>query len=117
MSDRLKLQTSYGQAMAWSQGLAAEEIMAATARATQLAAVVNDPAARFTVYYGQWFANLVAGQIGPARTIAETYLGEARNAGVLHDVALASRLVGQMSLYQGAFADARVRLETALASL
>jgi predicted ATPase len=115
-SDRLKLQTSYEQAMAWSQGLAAEETMAATARATQLAAVVNDPAARLTVYYGQWFANLVAGQIGPARTIAETYLGEARNAGVLYDVALASRLVGQMSLYQGAFADARVRLETALAS-
>ena len=114
--DRLKLQTSYGEAMAWSRGLDAEETKAASARATQLAAEVNDAAARLTIYYGQWLANLVGGRIEPARTIAETYLGEARNAGVLHDVALASRLVGQVGLYQGAFSDARVHLETALAS-
>ena len=74
--NRLKLQTSYGQAMAWLRGPAAEETKAATARATQLAAVVNDPAARLTIYYGQWIANLTGGRIGPARTIAETYLGE-----------------------------------------
>ena len=114
--DRLKLQTIFGQAMGWSRGLAAEETKAATAHATQLAAVVNDPAARLTVYYGQWITNLMGGQIGRARTIAHTYLGEARNAGVLQDVALASRLVGQVGLYQGAFADARAHLETALAS-
>jgi tetratricopeptide (TPR) repeat protein len=112
--NRLKLQTSYGQAMAWLRGPAAEETKAATARATQLAAVVNDPAARLTIYYGQWIANLTGGRIGPARTIAETYLGEARNAGVLQDIALASRLVGLTSMFQGAFADAPVHLETAL---
>src|SRR5580692_594378 len=65
---------------------------------------------------GSGSPNLMGGQIGRARTIAETYLGEARNAGALHDIALASRLVGQVDLYQGAFADARAHLETALAS-
>jgi predicted ATPase len=69
-----------------------------------------------TIYYGQWLANLVGGQIGPARTIAETYLGEAKNAGSLQDIALASRLIGQVGLYQGALFDARMHLEAALAS-
>ena len=51
---RLKLQTSYGQAMMWSRGFAAEETKAAFARARELAAGVDNAAERFDTYYGLW---------------------------------------------------------------
>ena len=51
-SQRLKLQTSYGQAVAWSQGFGSEESKAAFARAAELAATVGSADERFTTYYG-----------------------------------------------------------------
>ena len=51
---RLKLQTSYGQAMMWSKGYAAEETKAAFARARELTAGTENPAERFVAYFAQW---------------------------------------------------------------
>jgi class 3 adenylate cyclase len=51
---RLKLQTSYGQAMMWSKGYAAQETKAAFTRARELGIGVQDPAERFRTYYGLW---------------------------------------------------------------
>ena len=52
---RLKLQTSYGQALLWSRGFAAEEAKAAFTRARELAAGFDDPPGeRFATYYGLW---------------------------------------------------------------
>jgi hypothetical protein len=45
-SQRLKLQTSYGQAVMWSKGYAAQETKVAFTRARELGADVEDPAGR-----------------------------------------------------------------------
>jgi hypothetical protein len=50
---RLKLQTSYGQAVMWSKGYAAEETKAAFARARELTAGTENPAERFVAYFGK----------------------------------------------------------------
>ena len=46
---RLKLQTSYGQAMIWSKGFGSEETKTAFLRAQELAAGVDNVAERFTI--------------------------------------------------------------------
>jgi predicted ATPase len=47
VGQRLKLQTSYGQALMWSKGYASEEAKAAVSRAQELAGNVDDPSERF----------------------------------------------------------------------
>jgi hypothetical protein len=56
---RLKLQTSYGQAMMWSRGYAAPETKSAFTRARELGADIQHPAERLPTYYGLWIGNLV----------------------------------------------------------
>ena len=51
---RLHLQTAYGHAMMWSKGFAAEETKAAFARASELAASIDNFAARFATGHSQW---------------------------------------------------------------
>jgi hypothetical protein len=53
-SQRLKLQTSYGQAMIHARGYSAPETTAAFARARELTAGIEDAAERFSIYYGLW---------------------------------------------------------------
>ncbi len=50
-TQRLKLQTDYGQAMMWSKGFAAEETKAAFARAGEFAGPAEDAPARLVAYY------------------------------------------------------------------
>jgi tetratricopeptide (TPR) repeat protein len=57
---RLKLQTSYGQAVMWSKGFSSEETKAAFHRVQELAAGVNNPE-RFAAYYGLWIGSLMRG--------------------------------------------------------
>ena len=59
---RLHLQTSYGQAMMWSKGFAAEETKAAFARAAELAANTDSFAARFATAHSQWASAMVGGE-------------------------------------------------------
>ena len=59
VGQRLKLQTSYGQALIWSKGYASEETKAAVSRAQELAGNVDDPSERFAIYYGQWAGHLL----------------------------------------------------------
>jgi hypothetical protein len=81
-TQRLKLQTDLGKALMWSRGFGAEESKAAFIRARELAAAIEDATERFTIYYGLWVGNLVRGELGLAREIAETFLREAeRGAG------------------------------------
>ena len=95
---RLQLQANYGLALTYSLGVAAEETKAAATRTQRLAAEVSDSAARFAVYYGQWLASLIGGQMGSARATAETYLREARMVGDLPDIASASRMLGHVRM-------------------
>ena len=61
---RLKLQTSYGEALTWGRGYAAPETAAAVARAQELAAGIDSATERFTTYYGQWTAAICAASTG-----------------------------------------------------
>ena len=97
---RLQLQANYGLALTYSRGVAAEETKAAATRTERLVAEVSDFAARFAVYYGQWLASLIGGQMGSARATAETYLREARKVGDLPDIASASRMLGHVRMMQ-----------------
>ena len=63
---RLKLQTDYGLAVAWSKGFAAEETKAAFARAEELSAGTGNSDQRFTSLYGQWITSLVRGELDSA---------------------------------------------------
>src|SRR5215470_9905425 len=76
---RLKLQTDLGKAIMWSRGFAAEESKAAFIRARELAAAIDDATERFTIYVGLWAGNLLRGEFGLAREIAETFLREAES--------------------------------------
>ena len=51
-SQRLKLQTSYGQALMWSKGFGAEETKAAFLRAQELAAGIDNADERFKIFTG-----------------------------------------------------------------
>ena len=111
---RLKLQTSYGQAMAYSRGYAAEETKAAFERAEQLAGGIDNSAQRFKTYLGRWTALVVGGEFAKARDTVEIYRREATEQGRLPDIARASHCLGATCMWQGELSGARAHLEEAL---
>ena len=60
---RLKLQTAYGLAVAWSKGFAAEETKAAFTRASELSASTGHSDEQFTTLYGRWVTSLLRGEL------------------------------------------------------
>ena len=110
---RLKLQTSYGQALAWAKGFAAEETRAAFGRAQELPGG-TDAAARFPAYYGKWLSCSARGEMGSARQTAEMFLREAKIEGRMVEAAVASRNLGLTWFWQGDFTEAKTNLEEAL---
>ena len=78
---RLKLQTSYGQAMTWSKGFAAEETKAALAQTERLAAFSHNVAERMKAHYARWVALFTGGELESAHAAAEGFLREAKLAG------------------------------------
>ena len=114
-SQRLKLQTSYGQAMIHARGYSAPETTAAFARARELTAGIEDAAERFSIYYGLWVGNFVRGELAPMRDIAEIIKGEVEARPGSPEAGVAARLNGATDWFAGDFADARVSLKRALA--
>src|SRR6516225_1874182 len=113
-SQRLKLQTSYGQALIWAKGFGADETKAAFARANELTAGVSDATERFATYYGLWVSSVMRGEFGFARDTVESFLQEAKTEGRLREVAIANRNLGYTCLHQGEVTNARAYLEEAL---
>ena len=111
---RLKLQTAYGLAVAWSRGFAAEETKAAFARAQDLSAYIDNLDERFTSLYGQWITSLSRAELGLARQTAETFLREAEKAARMPEKVAALRYLGLTCLTQGHFVEARTHLEEVL---
>jgi predicted ATPase len=109
-----KLQTSYGQALLWSKGFAADETKAAYTRARELAAGATDADERFPTYYGLWVGSLLRGELVLARETAETFLSDAKAEGRTTEAAVASRNLGQTCLYQGDVIEAQARYQEAL---
>ena len=111
---RLKLQTDYGLAVAWSKGFAAEETKTAFARARELSAGTDDSDERFTALYGRWVTHLQHDKLDLARQDAETFLREAENAGRIPEKLAALRYLGLTLSNQGRFVEARTHLEKVL---
>ena len=111
---RLKLQTSYGQAIAWSKGFAAEETKAVLAQTLGLAAQSDNVAERMKAHYARWVALFVGGELESAHEAAELFLREAKLAGDAPAAGSAGRALGQTCLWQGRFAEAREHLREAL---
>ena len=61
---RLKLQTSYGQAMMLSRGFASEESIGAFTRARELFEQLGNTEQQFDTYYGLFISQLLRGEIG-----------------------------------------------------
>lgn len=115
-SQRLKLQTGLGRALMFSRGYVAEETNAAFVRARELAAANDNPVERFTVYYGLWIGNLVRGELGLAREIAETFLREAEREARTTECGVGRRIVGLTCLFQGDFVEAQANFVGALST-
>jgi predicted ATPase len=111
---RLKLHTSLGQAMMWSKGYIAEETKAAFARARELAAAIDNPTERFTIYYGLFLGNLLRGELALARETAETFLREAEGGARATECGVGRVLLGYSYLRQGDFIEAQANLVEAL---
>jgi predicted ATPase len=110
---RLKLQTSYGQAMLHARGYSAPETKAAFARAHALTVGIKDPSERFSVLFGLWANSFVRGEFGPTREITDLMLGEAWLDSA--EACTTARLNGNVNWLAGNFAFARTELERALA--
>jgi predicted ATPase len=111
---RLKLQTNLGTALMWSRGFGAEESKAAFIRARELAVRIDSPTERFTIYYGLWATNLVRGELGLAREIAETFLREAERGALTTECGYGRGLLGHTCLFQGELVEAQANLVEAL---
>jgi class 3 adenylate cyclase/predicted ATPase len=114
VGQRLKLQTSYGQALMWSKGYASEETKAAVSRARELAGNVDDPSERFATYYGRWAGHLLRAELNSALETATAFLRDAENAGRPTEAAVAQRFLGLTILWQSDFIEASARLNEAL---
>ena len=115
-SQRLKLQTDYGQALMWSKGFSSEETRAAFARVTDFAASGEDATVRFAAYDAECQSSFMRGEYSKAQEIAETFLREAEAEGRATESGAARRALGFVLLFQGNLRAARSILEQALAN-
>jgi predicted ATPase len=105
-SQRLKLQTSLGQAMMYSRGFGSDESQAAFARARALAAGVDNASERFDAHYGQFVGSMLHGELSLAQETAESFLRDAETEGRMTETSVARRCVGVARIVQGDFIDA-----------
>jgi predicted ATPase len=111
---RLKLQIDLGKALMWFRGYGAKEPKAAFIRARELAAAIDDPTERFTIYYGLYAGNIARAELEFAREIAETFLREAEREARMTERACGRALLGLTCLRQGDFVQAQSNLVQAL---
>jgi class 3 adenylate cyclase/predicted ATPase len=105
-SNRLRLQTSLGNALFWAKGQQAPETSAAFARARELANRVENASERFSVYYGLWAGHLMRCEPLPMREMAELFLREATRRPHCPEASVAHRNSGTTCFYFGDFAGA-----------
>jgi predicted ATPase len=104
--DRLRLQTSLGNALIWAKGHQAPETSAAFARARELANRVEDASERFSAYHGLWVGHLHRGEPAPMRDMVKLFLREATGRPDCPETLIAHRISGVTCFYFGDFAGA-----------
>ena len=113
-SQRLKLQTDYGQAVMWSKGYAAEETKAAFARVGELATEIGDAEAPLDAYYARWATVCFAASLGRPGKRPRASCAKRNAQARPTEAAVAHRILGLTLLFQGDFAQARAHFEQAL---
>jgi len=113
-SNRLRLQTSLGNALIWAKGYQAPETSAAFARARELASRVEDASERFSAYYGLWAGHLNRCEPAPMREMAELFLREAAARPNCPEAVIAHRISGVTCFYFGDFANAHQHFQKAI---
>jgi predicted ATPase len=111
---RLDLQTSYGQALLWAKGFAAEETKAAFARVQEIAGSAKEPAARIAIHDAECLRTFMRGQYREAQEIAETMLREAGVDAQGPEAGAFRRMLGLICLYQGELKAAQTIFEREL---
>ena len=112
--DRLRLQTSLGNALIWAKGYYAPETSAAFARARELASREEDASERFSAYYGLWVGHLTRCEPAPLREMAELFLREATTRPDCPEALVGHRTSGLTCFYFGDFAGAHDHYQKAV---
>jgi class 3 adenylate cyclase/predicted ATPase len=110
----LRVQVAYGQAIMAQRGYAAPETTAAFVRARELAADIDDPTERLSVYCALWSGSLIRGELAPMREMAEALLHEAAGQPAEPVAVIAHRIFGTTCAVQGNFVLAQQHLEKAI---
>jgi class 3 adenylate cyclase/predicted ATPase len=113
---RLRLQTTYGHALLHGRGHSQPETIAAFARARELAAGIEDTAARFSAYHGMWLVSFVRADLAPMRDVSVAFLRDARHSPELPGAGRALHVFGLTCWFQGDYVGARTHLEEVLAA-
>ena len=111
---RLHLQTSYGQAMMWAKGFAAEETRAAFSHATELTAKTDNLTDRFAAAHFQWTLAFLRGELQSARELELGFLKEAEDTDRVVEAGVARRGLALACYQAGDFLEARTHCERAL---
>jgi len=112
--NRLRLQTSLGNALIWAKGHHAAETTAAFARARELASREEDSSERFSAYHGLWVGHLNRGEPEPMREMAELFLREATARPDCAEAVVAHRNFGNTCFCFGDFAGAHDHYQKSL---
>jgi tetratricopeptide (TPR) repeat protein len=110
-SQRLKLQTDYGQALIWSKGFIATETIAVLDRARELAQVHDNASTDLVELRVRWARPFMGGDLRVAREIAGKLLREAEISGSQRFQSIGHYILGYTCLWLGELADARTHLE------
>ena len=111
---RLKLQTSYGQAVAMFRGFSSEETKAAFTKAQEMLVGIDDATERYVTYYGLWLPTASRGDLLSGREIAETFWRDAESSSHLTETAIALSVLGFTCFVQGDFENALTHLQNAV---
>lgn len=112
---RLKLQTTYGQALLYNRGHGSPDTTLAFIEAREIAAKVETAVERFSAYYGMWVGSLVRADLTPMRDVAEAFLKDVQPTPDSPEAGVAHRIFGSTCWFQGDFEGARLHLERSLA--
>jgi class 3 adenylate cyclase/predicted ATPase len=115
-SQRLKLQTSYGNALLQARGQHSPETQDAFRRARELAGSMEEPLQRFSSYYGLWVGGYVRSEKTTMVEAAEALLKESESRPESAEACIAHRVYGVTCWVTGSGAEtAKRHLEKALA--
>jgi len=112
---RFRLQSAYSNALLHGRGMSPPETTAAFAKTRELAASIENPAERFSAYYGLWVGPFIRGNLAQMREVAEAFMRDVERWPTSPEAGIAHRLLGTTCWYAGDYAGAQLHLDQALA--